>query len=201
MVNAEAIKRDVIVIGASAGGVETLGRLLSALPPGLPAIVAVVQHRSPVYTLSLATLLARYSPLPLIEPDTGQPLQPGTVYIAPPDRHMVFEQGIVKLSRGPTEHRSRPAVDVLFRSAAATYRERVVGVVLTGAGEDGTAGLRAIKAAGGLSVVQDPSDARHPGMPSYALRHDGVDLILHLKELPAAFLALAKGEPVGVAAR
>jgi two-component system chemotaxis response regulator CheB len=198
LINAEAVKRDVLVIGASAGGVETLARLLSVLPPDLPAIVAIALHRSPVYSLSLATILGRHAPLPMIEPDAGQTLRPGTIYLAPPDRHMILEKGIVTLSRDPTEHRARPAIDVLFRSSAAAYGERVVGVVLTGIGPDGTAGLRAIKAAGGLSVVQDPSDALHPGMPSHAVRHGGVDLILRLTELPGAFLALANGEAVKV---
>jgi two-component system chemotaxis response regulator CheB len=197
MRNIEAVRRDIIVIGCSAGGIEALSRLLAALPSGLPASIAVVQHRSAVYSADLGAILARYAALPLIEPADGQPLQQGTVYLAPRDQHMAFEQNVVKLTRGPSEHHTRPAADVLFRSAAAAYRERVVGVVLTGVGQDGTAGLRAIKAAGGVSVVQHPSDALLPSMPSNALRQNTVDLILCLKEMPAAFLALSKGESLG----
>jgi two-component system, chemotaxis family, protein-glutamate methylesterase/glutaminase len=140
--------------------------------------------------------MARYSAVPLVELREGQPLQPGTVYLAPQDHHMMFEAGAIKLSRGPTEHQARPAVDVLFRSAATAYRERVIGVVLTGISHDGTAGVRAINAAGGLAVVQDPSDALLPGMPTHALQHNRADLILCLKELPTVLLALAMGEPV-----
>jgi two-component system chemotaxis response regulator CheB len=194
MTNTEAIPREVIVIGCSAGGIEALGRLLTALPAGLPAIVGIVQHRSAVYTADLGAILARYAALPLIEPQDGQSLKQGTVYLAPRDLHMRFEPGVIKLDRGPKEHFARPAADVLFRSAAEAYRERVVGIVLTGVGQDGAAGLRAIKAAGGLSVVQDPADALLSGMPSYALRQNSADLTVRLKELPALMLALAKGE-------
>ena len=195
MINLAAIRRDVIVIGCSAGGIETLSRLLAALPIDLSAIVAIVQHRSASYNGDLGAILARYAALPLIEPTETQPLQLGRVYLAPRDRHMTIEHGVVQVNRGPTEHHTRPAADVLFRSAAAAYRERVVGVVLTGAGQDGTAGLCAIKAAGGISMVQHPSDALLPAMPSSALRQKTVDLMLGLKEMPAAFLALARGQP------
>jgi two-component system chemotaxis response regulator CheB len=194
MINTEAIPREVMVIGCSAGGIEALGRLLTALPSGFPAIVGIVQHRSAFYTADLGAILARYAALPLIEPQDGQPLEHGTVYLAPRDHHMRFEPGIIKLNRGPQEHSARPAADVLFRSAAEAYRERVVGIVLTGVGQDGAAGLRAIKAAGGLCVVQDPADALLAGMPSYALRQNSVDRTVLLKDLPGVMLALAKGE-------
>ncbi|HKN87681.1 MAG TPA: chemotaxis protein CheB, partial [Nitrospiraceae bacterium] len=180
MINSENIPRDLIVIGASAGGVEALTELFSSLPIDLPASIAVVIHRSPLYSLHLRQVLGRRSTLPVREPHPHEIMAPGTIYLAPRDHHMVVNGKQLTLNRGPKEHFTRPAVDPLFASAAASYGPRVTGVLLTGAGEDGVAGLIAIKQHGGLGLVQDPKDAKIRSMPLNALRYDHVDLALPL---------------------
>jgi two-component system chemotaxis response regulator CheB len=186
--------RDVVTIGASAGGVQAIMRVLAKLPGDLPTIVGVVLHRSPYHETQLAAVLGRHAALPVLEPAEGDVLKPGAVYIAPRDQHLRFEDGRARLSRGPREHLTRPAIDPLFRSAAAEFGARVVGVLLTGYGGDGVPGLIAIKAAGGVSLVQDPDDAVHPTMPRRAIAEDDVDAILPLDALAEALVALAHGE-------
>lgn len=188
--------RDVIVLGASAGGVEALTRLCGGLPADLPAALFIVQHVAPTARSVLPELLSRAGPLPAMHPVDGETFQRGRVYVAPPDRHMLLEGDAVLLRRGPHENRTRPAADVLFRSAAASHGGRVVGVVLTGLLDDGTAGLIAVKRCGGLSVVQDPEDAAWPGMPRNALLRDSVDHAAPLAELPGLLARLA-AEPAG----
>jgi len=192
--NSECLKRDVIVVGASAGGVQALMELLASLPADLPATVSIVLHRGSMPG-HLADVLGRRSTLPIIEPsDERQVAKPGTVYLAPADRHLIFgDHGLIS-HRGPKEHSTRPAVDPLFRSAAALYGKRVVGVVLTGAGDDGVSGLIAITKAGGLALTQDPVEAPMPYMPLYALRHDHVARVFPLKEFGPALTALASGK-------
>ena len=192
-VNREGVTRDVMTIGASAGGVPALMHLLSKLPARLPAIIGIVLHRSPYHETSLPQVLGRHAVIPVIEPEDGTRLEAGTVYVAPRDVHLLFDGGRARLSHGPKEHRTRPAVDPLFRSAAESYGARVVGVLLTGYGNDGVSGLVAIKAAGGLSLVQDPRDATHPVMPTHAIIEDDVDLVLPLDGLATALVALAHG--------
>jgi two-component system chemotaxis response regulator CheB len=194
--NAAGQTRDVVVIGASAGGVQALRHLLSKLPGHLPAVVGIVLHRSPYYETQLPYVLSRVTTLPVIEPDDGAPFEPGTVVVAPRDQHLLFERHGIRLSRGPREHLTRPAVDPLFRSAAATFGARTVGMLLTGFGGDGVPGLIAIKRAGGLSLVQDPADAVHPTMPRRAIAEDDVDAILPLDGLAAAIVAMAEGRAV-----
>lgn len=171
---------DIIVVGASAGGVETLVKLVSKLPAGLPAAVFVVLHIPPQSPSMLPTILSRSGKLPALHPTDGTKFEHGHIYIAPPDHHMLLEQGQIRMIRGPKENRHRPAVDVLFRSAASIYGPRVIGIVLTGALDDGTAGLLAIKRRGGIAVVQDPSDALYSGMPRSAVEHVEVDCVLPL---------------------
>jgi two-component system, chemotaxis family, protein-glutamate methylesterase/glutaminase len=185
--------RDVVVLGASAGGVEALTQLCGALPADLPASLFVVQHLSPTARSVLPELLARAGPLPALHPKDGEAFRRGRIYVAPPDLHMLVSGGRVLLRRGPHENRTRPAADVLFRSAAASHGGRVVGVVLTGLLDDGTAGLIAVKRCGGVSVVQDPADATWPGMPRNALLRDSVDHSVPLAGLPARLVA----EPAG----
>jgi len=193
--NSEGTARDIIVVGASAGGVQALMALLSSLPGNLPAIVAVVLHRGsmPGY---LAQVLARESTLPIVEPTERVIPTAGTVYLAPADRHLVFEGEAVTSHRGPKEHSTRPAVDPLFRSAAAIHANRVVGVILTGAGDDGVNGLIEITKAGGLALTQDPDEATMPYMPLHALHRDHVCRVFSLKELGSALQTLASGGPV-----
>jgi len=198
MLNIDRVRRDVIVIGASAGGVEALMRLFSELPVDLAAAIGVVLHRSPVHETRLAMVLGRRAALPVYEAGDGDPLKPGAIWLAPRDQHLLVEDGRLRLSRGPREHHTRPAIDPLFVSAAQSYGSRVVGVVLSGTGDDGVRGLIAIKAHGGLSLVQDPAEALHAGMPRNALAGDQVNAILSLDDLASTLGALALGEAVDV---
>jgi hypothetical protein len=163
----EAFCRDIIVVGASAGGLEPLQRLLGDLPDDLQASIFVVLHIGA--TSRLVEILDRTAALPVMPADSGQKIEPGRIYIAVPDRHLLVHDRHILLRRGPRENLARPAIDPLFRSAACTFGGRVVGVVLSGSLNDGTAGLRAIKRCGGLAVVQQPDDAAFPdelGRPS-----------------------------------
>src|SRR5262245_16393715 len=160
-----ATKRDVIVIGASAGGVEAVRTLLAGLPADVDAAVAITLHRSPTFFLSeLPEVLGRASPLKVREPVHGEPFLPGRVYLAPQDVHMTIARGRLELDRGPKQHHSRPAIDPLFESAGECYGKRVIGIILTGNLSDGVTGLVRIKEEGGLSLVQDPSEAPYPSM-------------------------------------
>ena len=135
--------------------------------------------------------MSRSGPLAASHPEVGEEIRQGHIYIAPPDYHMLIEQGRIKLSHGPKENLHRPAIDPLFRSAACSYGPRVVGVILTGALDDGTAGLMAIKRRGGVAIVQDPADALYPGMPASALEHVQVDCCLPLAHIGAGLVQLA----------
>jgi two-component system chemotaxis response regulator CheB len=185
---------DIICIGASAGGVEALVRLARALDPELPAAIFVVQH-VPAAPSLLPEILTSAGALPARHPNDGDPIEPGRIYIAPPDHHMLVEQGHVHIVRGPKENGFRPAIDATFRTAARAYGPRAVGVVLTGMLDDGTAGLLAIKRRGGTALVQEPAEAAYPDMPASALRYVEVDAVVSLNELPHVLLRLAR-EPV-----
>jgi two-component system chemotaxis response regulator CheB len=196
VINLNGIPRDVIVIGASAGGVSALTELLAKLRPTLPAAVAVVLHRSRVHAVKLQAVLGRRAQISVVEPMNGERFERGVVYVAPRDRHMLIGDDRIELSRGPAEHRCRPAADPLFRSAAQHYGPRVVGAVLSGFGFDGSAGLIAITKAGGMSLAQQPAEAGVPDMPYNAIRHDRVDAVLPLDTLSSTLQALAMGEAV-----
>jgi two-component system, chemotaxis family, protein-glutamate methylesterase/glutaminase len=196
-INHERIKRDIIVIGASAGGVQALQQLFAGFPAQMPAAVGVVLHRG-VQPSRLAEVLGRQSVLPVKEPNRTQPIQQGNIYLAPPDHHLLFEPSRVIVQRGPREHSTRPAVDPLFRSAAQAYGPRVVGLVLTGCGEDGVSGLIAITAARGLTLTEDPDEAYMPYMPLNAIRYDDVSGVVSLDQAAATLVALAHGEDVAV---
>lgn len=170
--------RDIVAIGASAGGVEALMRVFAGLPADLPAAVVVVLHVSPSATSALPEILSRAGPLPATHARHGEPIEPGRVYVAPPNHHLLVGDGHLRLSVGPRENRQRPAIDPLFRSAAHAYGRRVVGVVLSGSLDDGTAGLVAIRSRGGAAIVQDPADALFGPMPRSALAAVTADAIL-----------------------
>ena len=187
--------RDIIVVGASAGGVQSLQELAAELPADLPAAVFVVLHMPAGSSSVLPRLLARKGPLPALAPDDNMPIEPGRIYVASPNCHLLVQPGKVRVVHGPKENRHRPAVDPLFRSAAWAYGPRVVGVVLSGTLDDGSAGLWAIKSCGGIAVVQDPEDALHPGMPESALAHLTVDHRLPISDIGPLLSRLAR-EPV-----
>ncbi len=185
--------RHLVVIGASAGGIEALKDLVAHVPANFPAAIAVVLHTSPHSPGVLPEILTRAGSLPAVSPTSGERLRPGRIYVAPPDCHMLIEPGIVRLTKGPRENRFRPAIDPLFRSAAQVYGPGAVGVILTGNLGDGTAGLWAIKQLGGTAIVQDPDDAMFPSMPENAIRHVHADHIVPLAEIPPLLGSLVSG--------
>jgi two-component system chemotaxis response regulator CheB len=183
--------RDIIVIGTSAGGFSALRSLLHQLPPDLPATIVIVQHMSSLHSSNLPALLQRAGNLKVSHPTDGERFVKNHVYVAPPDRHLMIEDGHIRLSQGPKENLTRPAVDPLFRSAALAFRGRVVGIVLTGELDDGTAGLWSVKYRGGITVVQDPLDAEHPSMPRSAANNVKIDYCLPLSEIGPLLVRLA----------
>jgi two-component system, chemotaxis family, protein-glutamate methylesterase/glutaminase len=174
---------DIIVIGASAGGVEALVKVVRGLPADLPAAVFVVLHIPAQSPSLLPAILSRAGRLPAVHPTDDTKIEHGCIYIARPDHHMLIEQDHICVVRGPKENRHRPAVDPTLRSAALTYGPRVIGVILTGALDDGTAGLLAVKRRGGIAVVQDPKDALYPSMPQNAIEYVDVDHIVPLSQI------------------
>jgi two-component system chemotaxis response regulator CheB len=186
--------RDIVVVGASAGGVEALRRLADTLPAELPAAVFVVLHVPPTDTSVLPDILKRAGRLPARHAADGEPIVAGRIYVAPPDFHLLLEGGGVRVRRGPRENGHRPAVDTLFRSAANAYGPRVLGVVLSGTLDDGSAGLRAVKAAGGLAVVQDPDEAVYRDMPANARAHADPQHCLAVAEIGELIATVAHGE-------
>ncbi len=190
-----AAGHDIIVLGASAGGVQALCEVMDGLPPNLPAAVFVVLHVAPHGHSALPAILSRLGCLPASHPTDGEEIQTGRVYVAPPDRHLAIEDHHIQLSRKASENGHRPAVDVLFRTAARSFGPRVVGVVLTGNLDDGTAGLAMIKRFGGKAVVQDPRDADYPGMPENAIANVAVDHVLPLGDIAAMIQRLVYEPP------
>ncbi|HEY9750481.1 MAG TPA: chemotaxis protein CheB [Allocoleopsis sp.] len=185
-------RHDIIVIGTSAGGLKALGMVLGALPPNLDATLFIVQHLAADKPSLLPQILADVSALPVAHPSDGELIQSARIYVAPPDHHLLINQGVMRVVRGPQENRFRPAIDTLFRSAARAYGPRVVGVVLTGYLDDGTVGLQAIKKRGGVAIVQDPSEAEYPSMAKSALRFVRVDYCLPLAEISDRLVQLSK---------
>ncbi|MDB4900579.1 MAG: CheB methylesterase [Gemmatimonadetes bacterium] len=181
---------DVVVIGGSAGAIEALRQILRTLPAELPARLFVTVHIPASVTSALPAVLARAGPLPARHPADGESTTPSMLYVAPPDHHLVVKRGAVRVVRGPRENGHRPAVDPLFRSAAAVYGPRVLAVVLSGNLDDGSAGARAVAAAGGTVLVQDPAEAVYSGMPSNALTSVPDALVLPLPALAERIVAL-----------
>jgi two-component system chemotaxis response regulator CheB len=179
---------DIVVIGGSAGGIEALRRLVSGLPPDLPAALFVVVHVPPYSVSRLPEVLNRAGPLYATHAIDGEAIQPGHIYIAPPDRHLLVRPGWIALSRGPRENHSRPAIDPLFRSAARAYGSRVIGVVLSGALYDGSMGLLAVKTRGGMAIVQDPREAAVDSMPRSALKLVAADSVLTSAEIASQLM-------------
>ncbi|MFI7603179.1 chemotaxis protein CheB [Actinoplanes sp. NPDC049681] len=170
--------RDVVAVGASAGGVEALRALVAGLPPDYPGVILVVLHVPREGPSAMPAILSRSGPLPAASAVDGEELRPGRIYVAPNDHHLLVLDGRLRLTRGPAENGHRPAVDPLFRSVARAFAERAVGIVLSGARDDGAAGLTSIAGRGGTTVVQDPDDALYPWMPRAAMAHVTPDHIV-----------------------
>src|SRR5215831_19623704 len=186
---------DIIVIGASVGGVEALLNLVAQFPEDLSATIFIVLHVIPTATGQLAQILNRAGPLPATTAQDCEIFELGHIYVAPPDHHLLVKQGYLRVTRGLRENRVRPAIDPLFRSAAVAYGARVVGLVLTGLQNDGTAGLLAIQRCGGITMVQDPTDALYPDMPLSALEHVTVDYCLPVLKMGAVLYRLSQEPP------
>ncbi|HUS63364.1 MAG TPA: chemotaxis protein CheB [Kofleriaceae bacterium] len=185
----------VIVIGASAGALGPLKEIMAGLPADLDAAVLVVRHIAADGPALLPQLLAEAAALPVSQAIDGESIRAGQVYVAAPDRHLVVDRDGVHLTRAPKENFSRPAVDPLFRSAAQTYGRKVIGVILSGRLDDGTAGLWAIKRRGGITVVQDPRDAQEPSMPRSAMQYVELDHRLPASEIAALLVSLTRSGP------
>jgi two-component system chemotaxis response regulator CheB len=185
---------DVIVVGASSGGVEALTKLLPRLPGDFPAAVFVVLHVRPDAPSFLPAILNRAGGLPVAHAVDREPIRRGRVYVAPPGFQTYVQRGHIGVVRGPRENLHRPAIDPLFRTAARNYGDRVIGVILSGAMDDGAAGLLAVKRAGGIAIVQDPSEARFPDMPTNAMERADVDYCVGIDDLASLLVSLASGE-------
>ncbi len=187
---------DVVAIAASAGGLNAINIVLSNLPTMFPATIVVVQHLDPRHRSLMAEILARNTPRRVKQAEENESMQPGTVYIAPPDRHLlVNSDGTLGLSQSELVHFVRPSADLLFESVAASHKDRAIAVVLTGTGSDGSMGVQAIKKMGGTVICQDVDTAEFSGMPLAAMQSKCVDFSLPLDEIAAALVTLVmKGE-------
>jgi two-component system chemotaxis response regulator CheB len=186
--------RDLVVIGASAGGIEAVQQLLSALPTDLDAAVLIVLHTSSHAGSMIPQIMRRASKLPAIHPEDETRIEKGMIYIAPPNQHMVVEGDRIRIIQGPRENLHRPAIDPLFRSAAASWGRRVIGIILTGSLDDGTVGLMIVRARGGMAIVQDPETAMFDSMPRSALEQVPDAHVLPLQQIPDTIVRLCREE-------
>lgn len=185
----------ILVIGGSAGSIEPLIQVVHGLPPDLAAAVFVVMHLPPWHDSQLPEILSRGGSLRAIHPAPRQPIEPGIVYVAPPDFHIVIKGSAIELWHGPKEDRHRPSINVLFRSAAVEFRERVIGTILSGSLDDGATGIHWIKEYGGVTIVQDPHTAKFPSMPAEALRNAHIDYTLKPTEIAPLLIRLVEAAP------
>lgn len=188
------LNRDLVVIGASAGGIEALQQICRQLPADLNASVLVVVHMSANSGGTLPRILSRAGALPAVCPADGETIAKGRIYVAPPDRHMIMDGETIRVIKGPRENRHRPAIDPTLRSAARSYGRRTIAVVLTGSLDDGTSGLMVICAAGGEAVVQDPETAMFPSMPTHALKRVPDAIVAPLSEIASVITRLVAEE-------
>ncbi|CAL8481346.1 chemotaxis protein CheB [Caballeronia sp. S22] len=180
--------RDIVVVAASLGGLQALRTILSSLPADFPASIFIVMHIG-AWPSQLPEILQADCPLPVLHALDGQPIAKATIYVAPPDRHMLMRDGVIVLSSGPKENFARPAADPLFRCAAVEYGPRVIGVVLTGKLDDGAAGLKAVDACGGFTIVQEPSSCAAPDMPKAALQAVSPNRVVPIESMAAAIIS------------
>jgi two-component system chemotaxis response regulator CheB len=182
---------DVIAVAASAGGLRALKQILAALPAGFPAALVVVQHLDPRHRSLMAEILSRSTPLRVQQATEGDRIEPSTVYIAPPNKHLLVNpDGTLSMSMFKLVHFVRPSADLLFESVAASYKDRAIAVVLTGTGSDGSFGVEAIKKMGGTVIAQDEDTSEFFGMPGAAIRSGNVDFVLPLADMPSALVTL-----------
>jgi two-component system chemotaxis response regulator CheB len=185
----------LVVIGTSAGGIEALRQLVRAMPADFPAPLCIVLHVAPDSPGIVPDILTRAGRMPAVHPTDRQRLEGGTIYVAPPDHHLLVEPGRLRVTKGPRENRFRPAIDPLFRSAAQVYGPAAIGVILTGNLDDGTAGLWTLKQMGGVAVVQDVQDAMFPSMPAHAAKHVDIDYSVPLSQMPSLLDQLVNRAP------
>ena len=188
--------RDIVVIGASAGGIDALKILVAPLPKNLKAAIFITLHVAPYSDGILPEILERAGALPASNAKDWEPIQHGRIYVAPPDHHLLFEDGFVRIAHGPRENRFRPAIDPMFRAAAYCFGSRVIGVILSGWLDDGTAGLRAVRERGGTTIVQHPDDAFAASMPLNAIKHVEIDHILAVRDIGPTLAHLVE-KPAG----
>jgi len=185
----------VVALASSAGGIAAIGHILESLPAGFPAAIVIVQHLDPRHRSLMAEILRRRTNLEVVQAAEGDHIRPGSVHIAPPDRHLLVNRdGSLSLTQSELVHFVRPSADLLFESVAASYGERVIAVVLTGTGSDGSLGVGAIKKMGGTVIAQDEASSEFFSMPSAAIRTGMVDFVLPLDQVAAALLTLLGGE-------
>lgn len=190
-----AERYDIVAVASSAGGIHGLGVLLGALGADFPVAVLIVQHLDPRHRTVIAEVLARRTFLPVKLAEDGEHAEPGVVYVAPPDRHLlVGPEGTLSLSRSELVHFLRPSADLLFESVAGAYGPRAIACVLTGTGSDGAMGVDAVKSRGGTVIAQDPETAEFKGMPEAAVRTGAVDFVLPLEEIAAVIRGLVETE-------
>jgi two-component system chemotaxis response regulator CheB len=185
---------EIVALAASAGGLKAITEVLGALPADFPAALLVVQHLDRRHRSLMAQILSRRTALEVKEARDGEPIRPGSAFIAPPDRHLLATpERTLSLSQAELVHFLRPSADLLFESTAASYRERAIAVVLSGTGSDGAMGLKAIKKMGGTVIVQDQASAEFGGMPAAAERTGLADFVLPLAEIAPALRSLVAG--------
>ena len=185
--------RDIVVIGGSAGSLEALLTIVARLPSDFPASIFVVMHVPADHPSLLAGLLEKSGYLPAVSPVDLQPIERSQIYVARPDHHLQIQDGMIRVLRGPRENRHRPAIDPLFRTAARAYGQRVVGVILSGMLDDGSAGLYAVKQRGGIAIVQDPKDTAWPEMPSRAIAYAAPPYVLNARDIAPQLVELVNG--------
>lgn len=184
---------DIVAIAASAGGLKAISQVLAKLPANFPCAIVIVQHLDPRHPSLMADILSRRTPLPVKQAEAGDSVTPATVYIAPPNYHLLINpDGTLALTQSKLVHFVRPSADLLFESVAANYKEKAIAVVLTGTGNDGVMGVQAIKQMGGTVIAQDKETSEFFGMPSAAIATGMVDFILPLSEIGSALINLVK---------
>ena len=180
----------IIAIGSSAGGIRALETMLSGLPADMPVPLLIVQHLDPRHRSLMAEIMQRSSKMQVKEAVNDEEIKPSVVYIAPPNRHMLVADGHISLTSTAFVHFSRPSIDLLFESVAATYGDESIGIILSGTGRDGAMGIKAIKEKGGTTIVQDQATAEHYGMPDAAIATGMVDFIMPVFDIAKAITEL-----------